>query len=118
MMGTRALPRAAKGAAGAPEVAAGGAARKIPAPISTASAASGRAPLAQFPETERADQRDNAADHPRQQHESRRPQPLGDGGGSAKDPATDDPADHCHRPGKKPETTRVACYFRDASNPA
>ena len=69
-----------------------------------------RAALAELPEAERADQRHDAADHPGQQHEARRVQPLSDGRGRAEDPAPDDPTYDGHRSRKQPETSRVGCH--------
>ena len=74
--------------------------------------------LPQLAETECPDQRDAAADDPRQQHQPRRAQSLGDGGGRAKNPAADDPADYGHRSGEEAESAGVRRYLSDASNPA
>ncbi len=76
------------------------------AQIDVAAAGTGT-PLAQLAPAKRADQRNYATDHPRQQHQPRRAQPLGDGGGRAKDPAADDPADDCHRAREQPETPQI-----------
>src|SRR5947209_5683400 len=113
-IGTSAAPRAVAGAEAAAEGGEGAAIRS-PAPISAARA---RTPLPQLAETECTDERYAAADDPRQQHQSRRAQPLGDGGGRAKNPAADDPADYGHRSGEEAESAGVRRYFSDASNPA
>ena len=72
------------------------------------------APISQLAETERTDQRDQAAESPGDEDQPGRADALCDGRGSAEDAAADDAAGDRHRGGKQAETAGVGGHGRQS----